>query len=489
MVDNAYSIAPSTNFILAMCEADLGWRNALGELIDNALDAGAKYITIELGPNRQKHGAQHILIEDDGDGCNNLIGFLTPGVHLNPKAKLGRYGVGFKDAVLYLGGPDSRLELRSTHGGTTRRVCVDWRRLVSSGSWSLADNEVDVPRPQRAGEHGTRIYIAPVVRSVPDGKSWDELLEHLGYMYTPAIKRGAHIIIRGKKRGADSTELKRFELPSFEQHIHEDVAIDGKRATVHVGIVQEGVINRRPGITYMHGFRVIEPACCKGCGPYDPSRIAGFVELDRGWKLHKNKNGISHGADDLYAAVFRLCEPLLKRAETSAQQLQCAALANAIEDTVNQLLGAPDAKAKRSAGDKHGRKYPTGDAGKHHRAKTTQSGDRFPHTGGRVRIVFNPVPGEESIGHYDPNGTVILNSALPVIHRMQKDGNKLGLVMLALALIDVGAVLRPEDIQGQRLMRKVDGDNELEKFSRLYGKMLSRVALNGEVLISAEATP
>ena len=61
------------------------WRLALGELINNALDARATTITIVVNKGR------YVSITDNGAGCPNPIHMVVPGDRISGEAtKLGR---------------------------------------------------------------------------------------------------------------------------------------------------------------------------------------------------------------------------------------------------------------------------------------------------------------------------------------------------------------------------------------------------------------
>ena len=164
------------------------WRDVLGELIDNAFDAGATMVHITID-------GKELSVEDNGRGCGDFAKMLTMGRHApHETTKLGRYGVGFKDAAWWVGGPTT---IRTIHKGRVRTLRVDWDHLTG---WRLPDPG-DEPSD---GSIGTRITFGRTIRRFPDGKAFSDLRDQIGYIYSPALKDGRQIGIR---RGRSAIEL------------------------------------------------------------------------------------------------------------------------------------------------------------------------------------------------------------------------------------------------------------------------------------------
>lgn len=480
-------VTPDTNLITSIAADKIVWKDALGELIDNALDAGSSHVSISLG-EVHRGVTEHIVVSDNGNGTDRMESFVKLGRHVHSHARkkcLGRYGIGFKNAALWIGGTGSVFRVQSTHKNRVYSIVVDWKRLVESEKWELdEDDSVHAT----ATDIGTRVVISPVVRKVPEGKAWDELMEDLGYIYSPAIKQGAQILIKSNVRKSTPVPLKRYELPQLEPgHVDTIIAVNGKQARVYVGIVKEGHQHRRQGITYTYGFRVIERSSSNGCGSYGISRIAGFVEmLGDGWDLTKNKNGINKHASELYDAVFDACKDILARGEAASQMLESASLLSGVEETINRCVRrSPDSKAKRGKGDTHGRIDPTGNGGRHQQAANHQDGATFPRgIRGKLRVEWVDWPEDQGIGKYDIGGSVLLNKSTPVVDKMIKDQNQFGIAMLAMSLIDAAVCLNPCDEMGQFMLRGIEGDGQ-DRFSKLLGKMLSDATLDGAAIVSS----
>lgn len=488
--ETTIDISPSTHLIQSLASQNLTYVKALCEFIDNALDAGATTVTIEFGkPN--KEGALLVLISDNGEGCKSLIPLIRLGNHESHGKKrdvLGRYGIGAKDAMLWLGGVDSSVTVQSVYGGVFRKLQLRWMDLCRSESWTVKVNDIMQPeRPAGPGEIGTQITVAPVIRRVPDGKDWDRLLSTLGYLYTPAIKGGKQIVVYNGRKGHLRTPLTRWTRPELEPgFVNETINVNGKQARVHVGIVQEKTLNDRPGITYFHGFRVIQSASSKGCGPYGIRRICGFVELSKEWTLNKNKDGVAKDEQALYDAVFDVCKTIFEKAECITQQLESSVMINRIESLINDVLTPPNTKAKRERGSSHGSKKPTGNGSKHNNATKTQSGTTFTKgLRGSIRFEMIEWPDSQKIGQFENGGSVLVNKSHPAVHAMIDARNWMGLAQVAIALIGSWYSLHPTDSRGQGLLRMDPNGDMVEQFAIFYGQALESATLDGQSIMAA----
>jgi hypothetical protein len=472
-------LTPESNMVLALCEANLHWRTALGELIDNAFDAGATNVSIAI---EGKGASSKFVIRDNGSGCKNLVVLFKPGARdQQATTRLGRWGVGAKDAMLCIGGAKSTVRATSVHGGIHRSAQVNWDLLVKSGNWK-AQGSAPQSRTAAADERGTTIVVTPVAKQIPEGKRWEALLDDLGYQYSPAIKRGMQITIT---RGKGVPEpIKRYESPPLEPgHIDVQIEVGGKKARVYFGIVQQSAPNKRAGITYTHDFRVIIPASGYGCGGFDYTRVAGIVDLDESWVLTKNKDGISSHVDDLFEEVFRVCRPLLQKAEVIGQKLESAAFDNDVERSVNESIFGRE-KAKREDGNEHGTRTPTGKGGKHKRAEQTQDGDTFARLkrSSSLRIIYSDEE-SEAIGRFSRPNAIILHSKHPFVRTAREKQNKLAIVVIAASLVGVDVI---DAGAKQMVIRGIlnDGSSTKERVETAISTILRNVRLDGQSMAS-----
>ncbi len=112
------NIQPKPAMLDSKRNANMGWPIALSELIDNAFDAGATNVSIRFGPGKR------VSVTDNGCGCDSPESMLTLGDHYRRKStRLGRYGVGAKDAALWLWG---KWVIKTTVADTCLKFSIDW---------------------------------------------------------------------------------------------------------------------------------------------------------------------------------------------------------------------------------------------------------------------------------------------------------------------------------------------------------------------------
>jgi hypothetical protein len=495
MSEERVYIGPSPELLRSIVEqSGVNWKLAMGELIDNAFDAGATHV--ELVFEGSGKNAKFTAC-DNGAGCPDLTTILSLGRHTKTSStKLGRFGVGAKDAMLWIGRTESNVSIASTHGGEhnrkTRTARVDWTELMRSGQWDIPREDF-TERAAEPGEQGTVICVrSSHMRKAPHGQDWANLVDEIGYIYAPAIKAGRQITLKPPGHKGVPQPVTRYQLPPLEPgHIDTEIEVAGRRARVYVGIVKRGEPNRRAGITYTYNFRVIVPASAYGCGEYSFSRIAGIVDLGEGWSLSKNKDRIAANEEELYEAVFRACEPLLRRAEVAGQQLESAAFEQSVNAALNEALrgggtGSPDAKAKRGKGDEQGAKNPTGTGRKHKRAENEQDGKTFSRKyAGPFRIEFDDSV-EGKFGTFAPPNRVILYSRHPFIRDARASRNASTIVMAACSILASGS-LTGEQLPLPKIRGTREG-NARENFESALGNILRDVRLDGRALSVVPAT-
>lgn len=467
---------PESSLVHSVAHQSLKWKDALGEWIDNALGAHATTINIAFS-------GKSVVVRDNGSGCATPMAIARLGSRAE-HGGIGRFGIGAKDAALWVGGIKSTFTIESIHGGTRRKLIVPWERLEAVGWRGLERSRYYSEAIAAVGERGTTIAVEPSAHATPSGVAWAKLLEDIGYFWSPALKNGAQITLtRGK--GAKPQIVKRWELPPFEPvHIDERISVNGRAARVFCGLVKEGHPNPKDGLSYLYKFRVILAASQRGCGARNTTRVCGFVELDSAWQLSKNKNAIVAGEEALFAEVERVCRPILERAEAAGVQLESEAFADAMSERLNALIAAarPDRKAKRgSKREETGAIEPKGSERKHRRADREQPGETF---GGRgrntLRFAFKSF-GDARIGEVKPPVIYLNTDNAFVRHAQSRNDLPLGLSLAAALLAAADSLQTPT---GQRLLR-IEGDEFPEKMGVLLGSLRVDGAPALEVVRSA----
>lgn len=172
-----------------------GASSALAELVDNAVEAGAKNIKIELLTAEKDEPVTGIRITDDGTGMSPdvLQTALQFGgsSRFNSRQSLGRYGMGL---------PCSSLSIAS-------RVDVWTAKSRGAAWWSYLDVEEiaekgksAIPVPQRSNpvtSRGTRVHLSKCDRLDPAKKTILKklLLAELGRIFRHIIEGGVTITV------------------------------------------------------------------------------------------------------------------------------------------------------------------------------------------------------------------------------------------------------------------------------------------------------
>lgn len=323
---------PSVIISLAV-NAKIEYQDALCELIDNAFDADAKLVELEF-----KSG--FFRISDDGHGTKNLAAFARLGEHVAQGASTisGCYGVGGKEAVLYIGGFNKSsnalcvARYMSVQDGIRRTLTVDWTKQAAASSWDLPPTE---QRKAPGFQNGTTIDISSAhLREWKAG--FENLAERLGRIYDVALRKGRRIVIKTPKQKILVTP---FKAPALEDVIDGVVECNGRKATVRAGIIKKGQKNSgTQPLTYIHGYRAImfTDAGCEFNGRHN---IYGTVILDDSWARAKNKNAIVDGEEELYEAVEKLLSPLSPKVESLGIEMSYASAADSINSRFKSLGG------------------------------------------------------------------------------------------------------------------------------------------------------
>lgn len=469
------SITPSTSMLEAHRNTNLGWKKALAELIDNSLDAGSQRIEVETGKRQ-------LRITDDGHGCDRIEKMLQLGGHYQRKStKLGRYGVGLKDAALWLWGST---QIYTVSGDQLRTVFADWEKLVKSDVWSLEKREYEVT-PEScamfgiAATGGTTILFQKVERSFT---GFDAAREELIYTFAPAITQGKQIIFTdGKKRDP----LPAFQFPLIDDAIDKMDTIDGRSFRLKAGIIREGQTNPYPGFSIAYKHRILF-ATTNGCGHYGVRRFYGYVQLLDGWKLSRNKDAVIDGMDQLYERLFDLCSPILAKTSEFAQDFHLRSIAQNISSRLSQILKTQNnSKEKRGGGENKGTVIPTNNGNKRLAATTLQTGkNKMKSIAGGAKIEFLPL-GEDSLGQVEITSFVRiqLSTDHPAIAHFVATDNQLGIGMNAIYLLAREMSFNREYLIGN--FKEFQDSDAQDNLDKIAAKLLSDFFADFQQQVSA----
>jgi hypothetical protein len=420
-------ITPDPHFWESKEAENVGWHDALAELIDNSFDAGAMRVEIELRGKR-------LSIKDDGIGVKDVAKLVTLGAHHRHKTtSVGIYGVGLKDAWMYFA---SKIGVITNHAGMLTSYEFDRTELKEiDGAW-VAPDPTSIPDP--SGQSGTTIYFDPLrpARARPQR----DTLDRLGWTFMPALESGRQIIFAAPNR----KPIKACQLPATTERVEASFSVSGKSVRLIVGIMADGVRNPAPdpGLWHCYGHRVIR-ASTMGFGQYSASKMCGIVELGEGWRLTPHKNDLSDYSEELDAGIYSAIEPMLVKASRIIEDIASSKLRSEIEVSLNAAIADAKVREKRNQGDGGtGTVIPTSSGRKREKAAQVDAkkpgsvkDDGGPKRRRGVKIDWCQL-GPDRIGQFDDSAnTVLLNTDNSFIAHAKVSENEEALRTVAIGLI------------------------------------------------------
>lgn len=314
--------SPDTSIIASYKNGNLVTWRAIAELIDNSFDAGANRVSIDFDVK-----SRCLTVTDDGSGCKDPEVMAKLGGSFR-QAKtgiaLGRYGIGLKEASVWL---CDRMSITSAHEGGGWRVVVDWKKIQETKVWAVP---VD-----RGGEFKSRGVCIELDAIRPNTKPVShETRQSLSETFRPAILSGRQIVVEGKP-------IEALDLPALKDSADEDLSFDGKSYNVKYGIKSSA--SSAYGWTIAYGHRVLVTNYTKaGFAEYSPTRFYGYLTLyDTGenkWSLNRFKDGFD-GIDALLDSLTPRIQPLLEKAEAEGMDLEIKSAIGQVESELNRAFG------------------------------------------------------------------------------------------------------------------------------------------------------
>jgi len=337
---------PVAHMILSKRMADHRPHDMVCELVDNAFDAGAEHVWIELG-------RRSLTVADDGSGMEDINDALRFGKGTRAGRRgsvLGRYGVGMTDALCKLG---PRAEVTTLRDGGLRRLRVDWEECLRNGHFPYLDEG----RPRRTPEialvdgvaapSGTRVRI----HGQPPGIHLEKLRRLLTERYTPGIWEGRELRIRreGRRDGVAPPWLlvEDMDPGPLEDVIEYDGEIDGRPYHVYGGLMaRRSVVYNRAFLGYAYRFVEETTELVKGL-----STAHLQIFLGEAWRdcLGTHKNRLERGREALFEDIRSRAKDWLAAAERKAEALQLTSLALELEDYLKRMEASQGADAAAPA--------------------------------------------------------------------------------------------------------------------------------------------
>lgn len=319
---------------------------ALGELIDNSLDAGAKTVRISRRENRD------LVVWDDGLGCSDLDKFVQFGQRIDKDGTLGMYGVGFCDVSMWAAEAGTVI---SRADGVRRTVDFDYEEMIRTGTPNyIFSDPVSDPGPPFT-EVILRRMLAGRFRNLPE-----TIRDRISYQYAPAIWKAKNLFF-------NEVLITAARLPNLKHGKSVSGVFRGRSWTMRAGLLDEPEIRPwHPGHTYIFGGRVL--ACTPdGMREYQSRKFFAIVEMlpspGNRWELDRNKEGFrdSETEREFLDILWPDCQPLIREAYEEGETFD---LDHAFPHLAQTLLEAYEEVTQRERrkrpGGAHGSVTPVG---------------------------------------------------------------------------------------------------------------------------------
>jgi hypothetical protein len=298
------------------------------ELVDNAFDAEAKRVWIELG-------RRSITVGDDGTGMEDIDDAVRFGKGTRAGRRggvLGRYGVGMTDALCKLG---PRAEVVTLREGLVRRLRVDWEECLRNDHFPyLGDGKAQ--RAQQielfdglTARSGTRVRI----HGEAPGMQLEKLRRVLTERYTPGLWQDREIFVR--REGQEWLGVEPMDPGQLSDRLEYDGEVDGLPYHLYGGLMaQRSVVYNRAFIGF--AYRFVEETT-ELFGGISTAHLQIF--LGDAWKecLGTHKNRIERKREELFEDIRSRAKEWLAAAERKAEALQLTSLALELEQYLERM--------------------------------------------------------------------------------------------------------------------------------------------------------
>jgi hypothetical protein len=312
----------SPNLIRAWTEAaGKTLRVCIGELVDNAADAGARSITIDIERDT-------IVIEDNGAGFKGtpqeaVDRFLTYGESYGRDGRLGRWGIGLKEGAAWIA---SRLEILSSGDGEHGiRIVADWDRMIRARSFEC-DKVESVPMRNI----GTYICLTGVRPKRVALNQKRALKIDLTRTYAPGLRHGL-IALHYRDGPGLPEQLVAAPRPAFRPGKTREFAgfLVRREFRVFCGLLESRKdFHEHSGWHFCYGPRVLKSVTAKLSGFY--GEVILIEKKPRDWCLDRHKLDFEEREELMENPLFPEVEELLNDlARRRSIELEQTAIVNA----------------------------------------------------------------------------------------------------------------------------------------------------------------
>lgn len=412
---------PKPHILLALSNQNLPWWKCLAELIDNSFDHGADRVEIIEDTKKRT-----VTITDNGKGIESIVSAISLGDSKpTGTSRLGRYGIGLKDAWLSTG---DKIEIDTVRAGVRSRLSLD---ISSFGDDWTGPDPISEPTTDKSG---TRIVLhLRKGKNLPDDIN---VYAKLSWVFSPGLMGGKQIVrVRNKER----EPLRAVCLPELLESVRDTFSVDGKHVEIQIGITKPNAKKYGNAFYFAHLHRIIDDSSLGSKG-MSCQNMAGLVTLGDGWHFSKNKDAMTDNQDALEDAIYDRIKHLLNKAENLSRDVESAQIRGELEKMFNDAISETKREARTQRKESSGTVEPkyTG------RQRTTAEkihkqlpGSVITPDGKRakgIRIDWAHRD-DEAIGSYDfRTNTVFLNVCHQFVKAAKEDRNNPSLLLMAVAV-------------------------------------------------------
>jgi Histidine kinase-, DNA gyrase B-, and HSP90-like ATPase len=300
------NVPPSTGEIKAMIHAtSMDLKTCVAELIANSIDQDPTEIALSL--DRKKPA---FTISDNGNGCPALEKMIRIGTHVpSKKDTIGRFGVGFKDAVIWLG--DYVTIDSMTRKGKKQMAIADWQEMISLDSWNVGFRN-DSAREM----HGVTVEVTDLRGH--RFRAWNQVSRYVAELFSAAIDAGITIAVDGKT-------VQSIPQPLLTDAVEFEGTFGGLGFKGVAGIL----VDKKSGVSGWE-IRYSPQTIClgyakAGFGTYSSQGFYGrfyMVDADKKWKLNRNKTASDDLEDVLNCEYMQsVIRPILEKIKARGESL------------------------------------------------------------------------------------------------------------------------------------------------------------------------
>lgn len=405
-------------------QAGFTWKSMICELVDNSFNAGATSVSLKWS------GGKVFSISDNGNGAKDLTALINLGKRISQDTDtIGRYGVGAKQALVWLWGTT---EILSTTDRQKSHVIANWCDIATSQSeWPVPAVEIG------DFQSGTQI-VSRSTRNKPNLKA---LRPAIAATYTPALELGCKISVWDKNV---PVLLSPRQWPETTKEIEDTIFAAGRPVQVKMGIVKEGVLNPYVGgFSFERTHRVIKESTL-GANGFSVARIAARVKLGHEWHLSTNKDEFYDYHDELADAIQERFHDLMEEADQQAVNIEDNAFNRELASTV--LQGVKRREKRNAPDESNSGTVEPQDTGVKRRRASKSTDNPGSISGGRVRMakgfqIESYYDVDEKVGVYDPDSNrVRLNMTNEWVNEKYKERSHDAMTPLIYGIISEFAV-------------------------------------------------